>query len=358
MGSNLFRKKMSSLRGIRGYQKPERYPDVLRLDTNENMALSRSFVSRILVEAARRTDPREYPSEQFDELRHRYSKYLGVPEACIAAGSGSDQIIDLLLATFNGRGSRTVTIDPTFAFFIDRCNLHSVRLKKVRLGNDFALDAGKILAESNADICYICSPNNPTGNQFGRKDLREIAGSFGGLVIVDEAYADFADYSLKDLVRKHENLVVLRTMSKAFGLAGARVGLMVANRDLAEIFARTVQYPYPVSSVSLRAASIALSRAGYFRSVIRQVRRERERIQKTINSFVGLHAFRSDANFVLFGAGSASKARSIFRGLIRRGILVREIGNIGSHKGCLRVTVGTSTMNSRFLDALEEVAAR
>ncbi|MFQ5921045.1 MAG: pyridoxal phosphate-dependent aminotransferase, partial [Nitrososphaerales archaeon] len=319
-GTGWLSSRVSSLRRIKGYQKPERHPRVLRMDTNENMALPKKFVSRILMEASRSTDPREYPSGQFDELGNALSRYLKVPKECIAAGSGSDQIIDLLLATFGGDGAAkktTVTVTPTFTFYKDRCNLHSIKMKEVKLRRDFSLNTRKMLSERrNARICYICSPNNPTGNQFKKDDMLDLIRSFDGLVIVDEAYADFADYSLKDLVRKHDNLVVLRTMSKAFGLAGARVGYMIANRKITEIFASTIQYPYPVSSISLKAASMALSRASYFRKIIRQVRRERGRMLKGINAIDGLTAFRSDANFLLFEVGSGSRARSVFRNLI------------------------------------------
>ncbi|MFQ5920945.1 MAG: histidinol-phosphate transaminase [Nitrososphaerales archaeon] len=359
--------RLSSLHKIRGYQKPERYPRVLRLDTNENMALPRQLVSEILLGASRSTDPREYPSDQFEELRRRFSDYLKVPKDCIAAGNGSDQIIDLLLATFGRDGVKTITVTPTFAFYRDRCNLHSIKLKEVALRRDFSLDLGALLSEGrNSKICYICSPNNPTGNQFARDDVVDLLRSFDGLVIVDEAYVDFADYSLKDLVRRYDNLVLLRTMSKAFGLAGARIGYMIANRKITEIFTSTIQYPYALSSISMKAASMALSRAGRFRKIIAEVRRGREEIYNTINSVDSLNAFRSDANFVLFDVGrsggsgsSRPTAASVFRGLLRRRILVREIGKINGHAaGCLRVTVGTRAMNARFLQALKkEIAA-
>jgi histidinol-phosphate aminotransferase len=347
-----FRSKVSSLARISGYQKPERYTNVLRMDTNENLALPKKFVARIMMEASRKTDLREYPTEQFDELRSGLSKYLNVPKECIAAGNGSDQIIDLLLATFADYGTTTVTVKPTFTFYKDRCNLHSIKMKEVKLENDFSLNAKKLLSERGAKICYICSPNNPTGNQFDKQAMLDIIRSFNGLVIVDEAYVEFADHSLKDLVQKYDNLVVLRTMSKAFGLAGARVGYMVANRKTAELFVNTIQYPYAVSSLSLKTASLALSKLNYVRLVINQVKKERKRVYDSINA-LGATAFRSNANFVLFEVGSRYK--TVYRNLIRRGILVRDIGNIDSHRGCLRVTIGTKLMNNKFLEALKVV---
>jgi len=183
--------------------------------------------------------------------------------------------------------------------------------------------------------------------------MLDVIRSFNGLVIVDEAYVEFADYSLKDLVSKYDNLVVLRTMSKAFGLAGARVGYMITNRKTAELFVNTIQYPYAVSSLSLKTASIALSKLNYVRSIIRHVKKERKRVYDSINEIDSVTAFRSDANFVLFEVGSRYKM--IYRRLIRKGILVRDIGNIDGHRGCLRVTIGTKLMNNKFLEALKVV---
>ncbi|MFQ5969810.1 MAG: histidinol-phosphate transaminase [Nitrososphaerales archaeon] len=352
--SRWMKSRISSLSRISGYQKPEKYNNVLRMDTNENLALPKQFVSRIMLEASRKTDLREYPSQQFDELRTDLSKYLDLPKECIAVGNGSDQIIDLLLSTFTAYDSTTITVKPTFTFYKDRCNLHSVKVRELKLDNNFSFDANKLLAVAkDAKICYICSPNNPTGNQFDKKTMLDLIRSFHGLVIVDEAYVEFADYSLKDHVTKCDNLIVLRTMSKSFGIAGARVGYMVANKKTSELFVNTIQYPYALSSLSLKIASIALSKLNYVRLVINQVKKERKRIYDGINSIDTATAFRSNANFVLFEVGR--KYQTVYRNLIKKGILVRSIGDTGSRKGCLRVTVGTKLMNNRFLNALKVV---
>lgn len=345
--------RISSLSRISGYQKPARYANVLRMDTNENLALPKKFVSQIMMEASRKTDLREYPTEQFYELRDRLSRYLNVPKECVAAGNGSDQIIDLLLAAFADNEIATVTVTPTFTFYKERCDLHSIRMIEVKLNDDFSLDTKKLLSAKGAKICYICSPNNPTGNQFDKQAMLDLIRSFDGLVILDEAYVEFADYSLKDLAVKYDNLVVLGTMSKAFGLAGARVGYMVTNRKTAKLFANTIQYPYAISSLSLKTASIALSKLNYVRSIINQVKKERKRVYDSINAIDGVTAFRSDANFILFEIGN--RYNEVYRRMIRKGILVRNIGNIDGHIGCLRVTIGTKSMNGKFLQALKVV---
>lgn len=348
--SEWLRSRVASLERISGYEKPERYPKVIRMDTNENLMLPRRFVSRIIHQASSDTDVREYPSTQYEELRAGLGRYLNIPKDSIAIGSGSDQIIDLLLSTF-ADDSSTITVTPTFTFYKDRCNLRSIKMKELPLDHDFSFDAKKLLSMADrTGICYLCSPNNPTGNQFDKTVMQEVIRRFDGLVIIDEAYVEFADYTLKDLVRKCDNLVVLRTMSKAFGLAGARVGYMVSNKSIAQLFVNTIQYPYPLSSLSLKAASLALSRINYVRAVIEKVKKERTFIIKAIEA-VGLRAFTSQANFVLFEVGK--QYEKLFRMLVKRGVLVRNIGNIGRHRGCLRVTVGTRSMNDRFLKALK-----
>ncbi|MEM2759642.1 MAG: histidinol-phosphate transaminase [Nitrososphaerales archaeon] len=345
--------KVASLAKVSGYQKPERYTNVIRLDTNENLAVPKSFVSRIVRDAATRIDMREYPSDQYDELRAELGKYLNLPKECIAVGSGSDQIIDLLLSTF-ANGFSTLTLEPTFTFYKDRCKLRSIGTKELPLDANFSFDAKKLMSMSKGTrICYICSPNNPTGNQFDRNAMLEVISSFDGLVIVDEAYVEFADYSLKDVIRRYDNLVVLRTMSKAFSLAGARVGYMISNVKIADLFVNTIQYPYPLSSLSLKAASIALSKLGYIKRSIRSVKKERERVFNEINLIDGYQAFRSDANFIMFEAGS--RYQIVYKALIRKGIVIRKIGDVGKYEGCLRVTIGTQQMNNKFLKALKVV---
>ena len=345
--------KISSLVKISSYQKPKRYTNVIRMDTNENLALSNRFIAGLMKEASKKTDLREYPSYQYDQLRMELGKYLNLSKDFIAIGNGSDQIIDLILSTF-ANNSSTITINPTFTFYKDRCNLHSIKINEFTLDSDFSFNVKKFIAMSKgARICYICSPNNPTGNQFNKKLMMELINSFNGLIIVDEAYVEFAEYSLKNLVRTHDNLIVLRTMSKAFGLAGARVGYMISNNKIIELFINTIQYPYPLSVQSLKTASVALSKLKYIKLVIRNIRKERKRVFDKINSFNELKAFKSDANFVLFEAGK--KYQSLYRKLIKKGIVIRNIGDIDKHEGCLRVTIGTPKMNNKFLNELKVV---
>jgi histidinol-phosphate aminotransferase len=335
------------------YTKPEKVEGAIKLDSNENFALDRKFIAGIAAEAARQVDLREYPLDQMDELYTHLAKYASVSVKCVAAGSGSDQIIELLLSTL---GSRHATVfSPTFSYFINRCKLHGIKVYQVPLEYDFTLDRGAFLKTAKkSDLIYICSPNNPTGNQLDRQEMIEIVDSLEDkLLLIDEAYVDFADYSLSADAIKRDNVIVLRTLSKAFGLAGARVGYMVSNEKIVKIFRSVIQSPYPISTLSLAVASGILSDADQVKQTIRSIRDERKRVFARLSKIDGIRIFRSDANFVFIEAGKNYQA--ISKSLNSNGIIVKLLGNIANHSGCMRITIGTREMNDKYLKCIEQV---
>jgi histidinol-phosphate aminotransferase len=335
------------------YTKPERVEGAIKLDSNENFALDRDFVAGVAVEAAKQVDLREYPLGQIDELYARLAKYAGVSVECIALGSGSDQIIELLLSTVGGR--HATVFSPTFSYFINRCKLHGIKVYQVPLEPDFTLDKKAFVkAAKRSDLIYICSPNNPTGNQLDKQEMIEVVDSLEDrLVLIDEAYVDFADYSLSGEAIKRNNVIVLRTLSKAFGLAGARVGYMVSNRKFVKIFRSIIQSPYPISTLSLAIASGVLADIDQVKQTIKSVRSERERVFARLSKIDDIKIFRSDANFIFIEAGKNYQA--ISKILNSNGILVKLLGNITNHKGCMRITIGTREMNDKYLKCIEQI---
>lgn len=333
------------------YTRPEKIRGAIKLDSNENFALEREFVAGVAAKAARQVDLREYPLDQLDELYLRLAKYVGVSVKCLAAGSGSDQIIELLLSTLRSR--RVTVFTPTFSYFINRCKLHGIKVDQVPLKRDFTLDKKAFIKRARkSDIVYICSPNNPTGNQIDKQQAIDIIDSLKGrLVLVDEAYVDFADYSLSADATKRDNVIVLRTLSKAFGLAGARVGYMVTNEKLARTFRSTIQSPYPISTLSLAIASGVLSRADHVRQKIKAIRRERSRVLARLAKIDGIKNFRSDANFLFIEAGR--NYQSISKALGKNEIMVKLLGNLDGHRGCMRITIATREINDKFLQCVE-----
>lgn len=346
------RERLDDISGLSGYVKPPSHSG-LRMDSNENLAMPERFQKEVLDAARRRVDARQYPAEAVERVTRALSSYLRMPAQMISVGNGSDQILDMLLGLAR-RGDRILATNPTFSFFVDRCNLHGMETVRVPYGEDMTLSVdGMLEASSRADVIYLDSPNNPTGHQVGRADLRRLARSFDGLIILDEAYAEFGAYSAYRMPKKHPNVVVVRTLSKSFGLAGLRVGYMVADRDISAAFDRVLQYPYPVSSVSAEAAVLALERAAEVSASWDAVRKERDRMIETLRGYGAFRVFDSDANFVLFDAGRAY--RRIHKALAEQGIWVRLLGSVGSSAGCIRVSVGTKSMNSRFLLAVRDL---
>ena len=333
------------------YTKPEKVEGAIKLDSNENFALDKEFVASVASEAARQVDLREYPLDQLEELYSRLAEYAGVDEKFVAAGSGSDQIIELLLSTLGG--SRATVFSPTFSYFINRCELHGMKVHQVPLGQDFKLEEKEFLKSAKkSDLVYICSPNNPTGNQIDKETVLEIIDSLKGkLILIDEAYADFADYSLSQDASRRGNVIVLRTLSKAFGLAGARVGYMVANEKFIRTFRSVIQSPYPISTLSLAIASGVLAKADYVQRTIRTVKSERGRVFDRLSRIEGIKTFPSDANFLFIEAGRHYQV--ISKALESNGIVVKMLGNIASHRGCMRVTIGTREINDKFLQCAE-----
>ncbi len=354
MKKDWLNKKVDELSKQTGYQKPESYPDALKLDSNENLVIGKSYQQELIKNARKKSDVREYPLGGTERLVQALSKYLKIPAGMICVGNGSDQILDLILVNFASKKTKILTSSPTFGFFEERCKLYNIPTTKIPFSNSLILDVEKFLAKSkNCDILYLDSPNNPTGFQFPKSELEKLIRNFDGLVIIDEAYVEFSDYSVIDLAKKMDNLIVVRSFSKSFGLAGMRLGYSVAPKKIADVLLRVIQYPYPLNTLSIEAAIQALGNPKPVLDSIKIIKQERKRIIENLRKFDAFVVFDSSANFVLFDAGGADKR--VFVALKEQGILVRQLGKIGKYKGCLRITIGTKEMNSKFLMAIRDL---
>ncbi len=354
MKQNWFEKEIEKFSKLSGYKKPEKYSNIIKLDSNENYAIDPEFISSLIEKTKARLDVREYPLGGTERLVGSISQYLSLPPDMIGVGNGSDQIIDLILSNFASNKTTILTSNPTFGFFEERCKLYSIPTIKIPFEKNMTLDFDKFLQNLNkASILYLDSPNNPTGFQFTRKQLEKLIREFKGLAIIDEAYVEFSDYSIVDLVKKTNNLIVLRTLSKSFGLAGLRIGYFVANKKIVDTFTRVIQYPYPLNSMAIETGIIALQNSKRFEEVAELVKKERKRIIEKLRKMNVFEVFDSQANFVLFDANGSSQR--IYKALIEQGIAIKNLGKIGKHEGCLRVTVGSQLMNSKFLTAIRDL---
>jgi histidinol-phosphate aminotransferase len=355
MRSEWLSARLRELSRLDAYIKPTNSGKFMKMDANENLAIAPQVLNDIVSKAVSMTDLRYYPSKELDMFYEQISRYLNLDKKYIAVSNGSDQIIESLLSVLGRRSSVTI-FEPTFSYFVNRCRLHDIHIDRIPLNEcDNSIPFSRFIESAKkSNIVYMCSPNNPTGNQFDKEIMLDIVESLSDkLIIVDEAYVEFGKYSLSQVITKYDNLIVLRTMSKAFGLAGARVGYLISHEELAEIFRTQIQSPYPTNSLSLAVATSALSLYQYFRKIIQIIKKQRDKLFLNLSKIEGIKSFRSDANFVFFE--SFDLYDMIQKGLSRELISIKALGDFYEYRGCFRVTVGTEEMNNKFISSISNV---
>ena len=298
-----------------------------------------------------------YPDPLQLEVKGRLSRIKGVPAECIFLGNGSDEAIDLVYRCFCEPGKdNVVAICPTYGMYEVCADINNVEYRTVMLDDQYQVSAAKLLAaaDSNTKAIWICSPNNPTGNSINRTEIVKVLERFEGLVIVDEAYIDFSsEKSILHELLQYPNLIVLHTMSKAWGSAAIRLGMAFAQKEIIDIFNK-VKYPYNVNQLTQEQA---LSRLEDTVSVDRWVRmliQERGRLMQAFAELpVCVKVYPTDANFFL---AKMTDAQKIYDYLVEKGIIVRNRTRITLCHNCLRVTIGTKDENSELLGALRVYA--
>ena len=295
-----------------------------------------------------------YPDPLQKELKQKIAKLKGIETHNIFIGNGSDEAIDLLFRIFCTPGKDSCTIcPPTYGMYEVSADINDIAVTKVPLTPDFRLDVSSVLSAINAEtkLFFICSPNNPTGNLMDREDVIKIASAFRGIVVVDEAYIDFSlSTSLISEIENFPNLVVLQTFSKAWGMAGLRVGMAFANVEIIGLMNR-VKPPYNVSGIAQNAALNAFDNLADVENWIAQTLVERDRLATGLSAFPFTRVIHpSDSNFVLI---KVDDANAMYKYLLAEGIVVRNRNNVELCEGCLRITVGTPDENTRMLEALE-----
>ncbi len=326
--------------------------EILKLNANENFFIPKEEITKLLLETVGEIDPRIYPQDEKEEFREALAKYLGVSPECILVDNGSDQLMWLIAQTFLERESEALSVKPTFSMYEHVVNSRGATFTQIPLKDDFSLDVDSILASAkpNTRLLFLCSPNNPTANQFKLEDVLRLVEEFRGLVVVDEAYADFAEYSLVNLAEKYENLIVLRTFSKFFGLAGLRLGYTVSNMEIAEALSG-LQLPYTNTSLTLKIGLKILENIKIVENALMELKRERKLLLDRLNSLEGVKAFNSQTNFILFQTRRDSD--KVFQRILKQGVLIRKIGKVLKFDNCLRTTVGLRWMNDKLIEALE-----
>ena len=296
-----------------------------------------------------------YPDPLQRELKERLSKIKGVPAENIFLGNGSDEAIDLVYRIFCEPGrDNVVSIAPTYGMYQVCADINNIECRQVLLDEHFQFEAAKLLAacDAHTKVIWICSPNNPTGNSLNRDEMLKVIEQFQGIVVVDEAYIDFAQQlSLRQELATHPNLIILQTMSKAWASAAIRLGMAFASKEIISIYNK-VKYPYNVNLLTQQQAMEMLSDPFEIDKWVKMLLQERSRLmQAFLDLPVCKQIFPTDANFFL---ARMTDAQKIYDYLVERGIIVRNRSRIQLCDNCLRITIGTRSENNELLAALRQ----
>ncbi|SEM19796.1 histidinol phosphate aminotransferase apoenzyme [bacterium A37T11] len=294
-----------------------------------------------------------YPDPLQHELKLKISGIKGVPARNIFLGNGSDEAIDILYRAFCRPGiDNVIIVPPTYGMYEVSANINDIAIKRVNLTPGFQLNLEGIAEaiDTNTKLIFICSPNNPTGNSINRSDIETLLANFNGIVVVDEAYINFSRQKtfIQELT-EYANLVVLQTLSKAWGLAALRVGMAFASEEIIEVFNK-IKPPYNINQASQELALKALENVEQVNGWIREIVGERDKLSAQLLKLECIsYIYPSDANFIL---AQTSDPKRIYGYLVDKGIVVRDRSKVELCEGCLRITIGTPTENTALIHAL------
>ena len=291
-----------------------------------------------------------YPDDNYTQLKEAIVNYIGCKIENISVGNGSSELLDLCVKTFVDTNELILSLDPTFSMYSIYAKIVNSRYIGAGEGNDFTInvdDIIKSIEENDPKLTIICNPNNPTGTTIKRDDVLRIVKSTDNVVIVDEAYMEFSNESVVDEIENYDNLIVVKTMSKAFSMAGIRTGYLIANEELVKTIEK-VRPPYNLNSISALLATKALKQKDKMLSYVENLKVEREKIYEKLLD-MGVKAYKSGANFVFF----SSPIDNLAEKLIDNDVLIRKFG--GKLDNYYRVTVGSPKENEAFLNAMKKI---
>lgn len=314
--------------------------DMIFLDANENPF---------------ETGLNRYPDPHQRALKEVLSKIKNISSKNILVGNGSDEVLDLLFRAFcEPKVDNVITLPPTYGMYGVLANLNAIENKKIILNDDFQPNVNSILnrVNENTKMIFLCSPNNPTGNTFSEENVLRIVTEFNGLVIIDEAYIEFSDKpTWLKRINEFPNLVIVQTLSKAYGMAGLRLGLLFASPEIIEILEK-IKPPYNVNIVSQKLAIEKLATSNYI-SEIEILKQEREKVMKElVRCKIVTEIFPSETNFILFRVDNATFQYNQF---LENGIVVRNRSNDSLCRSCLRITIGTKEENEKVIELLKNL---
>ncbi|MCU1503522.1 MAG: hisC [Ilumatobacteraceae bacterium] len=344
------------LKALEGYHSPQ--VDVrVRLNTNESPVPPPAAWRDAFASELSRVEWHRYPDRSATELRTGIAELHGVRADQVFAANGSNEVLQTLLLTYAGPGRTVATFEPTYQLHGHIARLTGATVAEGERAADFRLDLAevdRVIESAQPIITFLCSPNNPTGLEESESDVRAVVAAAPGIVVVDEAYGQFASWSALGLIDDDLPLVVSRTFSKTWSMAGSRLGYLVGPAWLVAELDKVI-LPYHLDSAKQIAGRLALRYADEMEARVQMIVAERERIAATLAT-LPVDAFESGANFILFRPRTMP-GRRVWDGLLQHSVLIRDCSGWDRLENCLRVTVGTSEENDAFLAALTEVLA-
>lgn len=318
----------------------------VKLDANEG---SKDLFKDLVKELSEDFYLNVYPDDSYIDLKKAISNYVGCKISNICVGNGSSELLDLCIKTFVDRDELILSLDPSFAMYSVYAKIFDTKYMGAKSEDDFVINADKVIhaiKENNPKVTIICNPNNPTGSMIKKDDVIRIIKSTDNIVIVDEAYMEFGDESVVEEIENYKNLIVVKTLSKAFSMAGIRTGYLLACEDLVNTVEK-VRPPYNLNSISAFLATKALEKKDKMITYVKGIKKERDKVYKSLLD-MNVKVFPSGANFIFFN----SDIKNLEDKLIKEDVLIRRFG--GKLDNHYRVTIGSKDENNEFIKAMKK----
>ena len=331
----------------------------IRIGLNENLAFPEDVMKKLVREAAEKIDPRIYPEDYCDSLCELIATEHSLNSNQVVVANGGDKIIDLMVRLTLKAGYSGIVLQPTYPMYEHAIKVQGADMKELFLTPppDYDLNPDYILeniAPKKDRLLFLCSPNNPSGNQFDEKKLRQIISEFPGIVALDETYANFGRYSLIPVLKDYPNLIIMRSMSKLFGLAGIRVGYALADEFLISRIQELLP-AFNVNAFSIELAKLVMKQKDLLKKLITDITTERDFLYNELLKINDIIPYKSFTNFILFRFKKGKAAEIQQRILKEKGILLRNMSSMPMCENCLRVSVTTRENDLIFLKALKEM---
>lgn len=341
-----------SIQELKEYTVPQDNYDV-KLNQNESPYDVPKDLKDEITNKIMSTDWNRYPSRTAIPLVKAISEYTNFPEKGIVAANASNEILQAVFQTICNKGDELVAITPGFAIYPYLSKIMDLNLKEVPLLDDFSFDIDKIINEGkDAKMVVLALPNNPTGTTLPIGKIEKIAQSINGVFVIDEAYYEFSQKTAISLLDKYDNIVIIRTLSKAFGLAGLRLGYLLTNAEIASAVQKA-KLPFSVGIFGQIAGEVLLKKNEYIQDIVEKIMNEKEKVFSELNNIPTVKPIQSYTNFILFRTNSVP-GKELFDKMYKRGVLLRFF-NTPRLKNTLRVTIGKPDQNKIFIETLKKV---